>query len=500
MCGAASKSSYVAAARNGSRARVLGRVCELAPQVGEQGRLAAAAGRPQGAHELGVRERADVVEVERVLARLGPLHPGGDPARSARVAERLRGQGQLGGAELEVVVPRGLRIERVRERGDDLHVLGPGGAVDRRGRRQLLPRPGGLRGRVELGGERERRGGPPGEVGWERRAGRIGAEHGPVADVAVGPALQAVVRLRQPPQVVIADERALGVARANADLQEHAPVGLPRLVEPVEPEARLGLQRRRRRTAELAPGDEQQRGRVGGGVRELDEVAGVHPAALDIDRPADPLQRGAEDHVAVRTVVTGRRVHRSVGVVEVGGAAVQRTGDHVRAVALRLEELDRLADPRHEQAVGDAEARRRRAGRAEPVRAGRAQLRQVERLDGPVAAVPPPAIVPGTSAQDDLARGVDDHEPGVRARRDQIRHLVLARREAELVDPDRRPVARRRPRREHEQQRDHRDLVRDLYSNGLQATHSEAARQLRRAPAAASAKRSPAPPTRRSRG
>src|SRR3954470_11375055 len=101
-----------------------------------------------------------------------------------------------------------------------------------------------------------------------------------------------------------------------------------------------------------------------------------------------------------------------------------------------------------------------------------------------------------------MATGIDDREARVRValRRDQVGHLVLARRVAELIDPDRGPIACHRTGREREQQRDHRNLVSNLYSNGLHATASEAARQIRRAPAAASVTRPRAPPTRRSRG
>ena len=48
--------------------------------------------------------------------------------------------------------------------------------------------------------------------------------------------------------------------------------------------ARLGLERRRRGGAEGAAGDQEQRARVRGRVGELDEVSGVLPAALDVDR------------------------------------------------------------------------------------------------------------------------------------------------------------------------------------------------------------------------
>ena len=62
--------------------------------------------------------------------------------------------------------------------------------------------------------------------------------------------------------------------------------------------------------------------------------------------------------------VVGRvGVDRGVRVVEVRGPAVQRAGDDVGAVALGLEERDRLRDPRAQErgGRGDPEARRARA-------------------------------------------------------------------------------------------------------------------------------------------
>jgi hypothetical protein len=140
---------------------------------------------------------------------------------------------------------------------------------------------------------------------------------------------------------VVAVERALHVARPDAHLQEEAVSALePCLVEPRQPEPGLGLERRGSAGAQAAPRHEEQRVGVGGGVRELDEVAGVEPAALEVDRTGDARERTADDHVAVGAVVARRGVHVGAAIVEVRGAATQRARDDVGAVALGLEEGD----------------------------------------------------------------------------------------------------------------------------------------------------------------
>ena len=163
-------------APNGSlRARFMPRR-ELGAEVGEQLGLADRHRElPARTDQLGVRDRADVIEVERVLARRRRARRGRlpQPVAGARVAERARGERQLRAAELEVVAPRGLGVERVRERGGDVaHAARLGGAVDLRGGGELGARSVGLGRGVELRGEREggRRRGRRGWAGSARRA------------------------------------------------------------------------------------------------------------------------------------------------------------------------------------------------------------------------------------------------------------------------------------------------------------------------------------------
>src|SRR5439155_1258059 len=92
------------------------------------------------------------------------------------------------------------------------------------------------------------------------------------------------------------------------------------------------------------------------------------------------------------------------------------------AVALGLEERDRVGDARTEEAGrgGDAEHGRSRAADVDAVVPGLAQRADVERLYVAVAAVPAPAAVSGVPAQHDVAGGVDDGEPV-----DTAGHVVL---------------------------------------------------------------------------
>ena len=161
---------------------------ELGAEVGEQLGLADRDRElPARTDQLGVRDRADVVEVERVLALGAPSAPTAASQSPARGSPSARaGERQLRAAELEVVAPRGLGVERVRERGGDVaHVAGLRGAVDLRGGGELGARPVGLGRGVELRGEREGGRHAAGEVGRDRLAGRVGAEDGAVAQVAV---------------------------------------------------------------------------------------------------------------------------------------------------------------------------------------------------------------------------------------------------------------------------------------------------------------------------
>src|SRR5205814_5757701 len=102
------------------------------------------------------------------------------------------------------------------------------------------------------------------------------------------------------------------------------------------------------------------RGRVG----ELQEVARVEPATLDVDRRAD-LLRYRGQLVGLRVGELRRVVHARGPVGEVRRPAVQQARYHVGAVALDREEVDRVGRQRPEQvpAEADLERRRHRAGR-----------------------------------------------------------------------------------------------------------------------------------------
>ena len=209
--------------------------------------------------------------------------------RRAPVRER-----ELGGTELEVVAPGRLRIEGVRQRGDD---IGSGGRRKSSLRRRPK-RP--ARARAERASAAYARRPAP-RAHTRRRPGRRdsaapssqacsrGTRAAPGGN---GCSLrEPVVALGQAPEIVVAIERALLVARADADLDVHhlAPL-VPRLPEPVEPEAGLRAERGRCVRAQRTSCCEEQCVRVRRRVRELDEVARVDPAAGEVD----PVFLGAE--------------------------------------------------------------------------------------------------------------------------------------------------------------------------------------------------------------
>jgi hypothetical protein len=104
--------------------------------------------------------------------------------------------------------------------------------------------------------------------------------------------------------------------------------------------------------------DEQQLGhRVGGRVGELDEVAGVEPATLDIHRAAHRPER-RRGHVAAVALEHRGGVHRRVTVGQVGGLPVEPPRD-VGTVALDLEEPDGVIDKLPEQVVAGRDPERR---------------------------------------------------------------------------------------------------------------------------------------------
>ena len=427
---------------------------QLAPQVGDQ--LAGAelqAGAPSGAaqrpHQVGVGQGAGVVPVEGVAVLAaqvspGPVGGGPQPAGGPPVVEPPGGQGQLHGPELHVVLPGVLGVVGVREGRDQLADAGRAGHGEHRGAGpQQGPGPPAVPVALHLGAQGERGGHPAGQVGADPRPRRGGPEHRAVLDEVLGvarPHRQGVVGLGQPPHVVVAQEAEALTAGAEPDLRVEDPVALvPDLVQPAQPVAGLGGQGAV--PAVQAPLDDQQLGhRVGGGVGELDEVAGVEPAALDVHRAADRPERG-RGHVAAVALEHRGGVHRGPAVGQVGRSAVQPPRD-LGAVALDLEEVDGVVDELGEQglAAGDAERRRGR-GQAvdhDPVAAGPAQGAEVDGVHGPVAGVPAAGRPADPAREHGPPAVVHDPEPGPDGRGlgQQERPLGLAGRVPDLVDPD----------------------------------------------------------------
>ncbi len=245
------------------------------------------------AHRRGqgdVGEGARVVEVQGV-GGVGVEVAPGEPGRVAQVAagrgaEAVGGQGELGGAQLHVVEPARLRVEGVGECGHQRprRVVRRRPGVEEPRLPQLVEGPGPVVRGVGLGGQRERRDDPADQVGADQVAGRGGREDGAVGDVAVQVGVVVVVGLRQPPEVVVAGERAGAVAGADPHLEvERLALAVPHLPEPVQPVARLGGQRLRCPVAEQTGAREQQDVVVRRGVGELQVVAGVEPAAGHVD-------------------------------------------------------------------------------------------------------------------------------------------------------------------------------------------------------------------------
>ncbi len=300
--------------------------------------------------------------------------------------------------------------------------------------------------------EGERRRDPAGEVRADRLPCGGGVEDRPVRDVPVQRVGVVVVGLGQPPPVVVADERALLVARAETDLQVQREGRLvPHLVQPRDAVARLVDEALRRPAAQQSCAGEEHDVVVRRGVGELEVVAGVRPAALDVNRSADPREVRVCDHVlAPDHVRPGIDVGRRV--VEVRGLAAQRTGDLLVAVALVLVEAHAEVDQRSVELAGtrDPEVRRghpNRPGRDDPVAALRPKAGEVQPVDvGEPAAPAARRAARDRATQEDLALLADHGERRVpeRAGGHQHRRLGLARQPALLVDPQLSPNAGRR--------------------------------------------------------
>ena len=186
-------------------------------------------------------------------------------------------------------------------------------------------------------------------------------------------------------------------------------MGFQSLVIHCSPYSRLRLQRRV--GARVVPlGDQHQRVGVAGGVAELlVAAAGVEPAAGDVDRAADLLQR-AEQVVVVVVARGGVDVRLLVG--EVGGLPAEDVVLDVSPVAFRGEVAHRVVDQLAVQggSVRDREGRRRRSGGPDPVAATAVQSGERQQVDRLVAGVPGADVIAGDAAVDDLAVGVDDGE------------------------------------------------------------------------------------------
>ena len=111
---------------------------------------------------------------------------------------------QLDGAELHVVPPhRPLRVVAARGRG-----VVRGVVRVRQGERGLTRAKAAIRERLigareDLGAEPERGRHPAGDRRWDQGPGRSHAEDRPVREVPVRAALQRVVHLGEPPDVVV---------------------------------------------------------------------------------------------------------------------------------------------------------------------------------------------------------------------------------------------------------------------------------------------------------
>ncbi len=342
------------------------------------------------------------------------------------------GQVQLGGAQLEVVAPLGLRVVLVGDRRRESPRVRVRQVVDVLRGQQAFAGESRVARFEHLVGLGQSRGVASGQVGADLRSRRPRAEHRPMADVAVERIALAVgvVFLRQAPDVVIAG--GLVVAAADADLVvERLRLVVPHAQQPVGTEPRLGREVGRARSGahlsrEVTHTAEQHRLRVAGRVDELEIVARVPPAARRVAAHAESLQVAAEDAVGVDL---RRRVRHRVAVVQVGRGVAQRRADEVGAVALHLVEAQRVRQRARVdvRATVDREPgrdRRRGPEHDDLVDARRGHRREIEREDVGVLRVPPAEVRARRARVGDRARAVD-HDEG-RAGGGRGRHEVGA--------------------------------------------------------------------------
>ena len=270
-------------------------------------------------------------------------------ARGSAVAgspERVRGQGDLGGAELHVVAPARLGVEGVGECGDQ------------RVRRVRRRRPGVEQPRLaQLAAA-------PGPGRCRRPAGRPRANAADTRPTRLGLIRLARRARRGRPAGATTNRSACRVSRSSACGSRHrswSPRNVPGPVARADPDLEVAgcgagrptsssasAARSRasassgcgRAVAEQPGAGEQQHVVVRRGVGELEVVAGVEPAALDVDRPADAVEVGGRGSGPSRAPSAARRRPPACASFRWDGLAVERAGDDVRAVALVAVEGD----------------------------------------------------------------------------------------------------------------------------------------------------------------
>ncbi len=214
-------------------------------------------------------------------------------------------------------------------------------------------------------------------------------------------------------------EGAGAVSRADADLDiEPAVPGVPHPAQPGEAVPGLRPEGCRCPVAEHPLAEQQQHIVVGRAMGELQIVAGVVPAARDVDPATERVQVLVGDGVGAGDEMRPG-VHPRAPVVEVSGPAVEGSADDVRAVALHLVEPHAVVQQRAVDRLraGDAEERRPCRDLAtgdEAVSPGLVQVGEREVVDGVVARVPPAhRLVRRAAAPDHRAARIDDDEPFV---------------------------------------------------------------------------------------
>jgi hypothetical protein len=280
-----------------------------------------------------------------------------------------------------------------------------------------------------------------------------GAEDGAVADVAVEwvAAAEGVVGLGQPPDVVVAD--GLGVAVADADLVVQGPGGVvPHVLQEAQAELRLGGEVGVGRAGaqlggEVAHAELHHGDGIAGGLDEFQVVAGVPPAARDVDAHAERREVAREAPIVVHV---RRQVGHGDGVVEVAGRAAQGRGDVGGPIALILIERQPVGERAGIQ-VGRRVHLEAGGGRGDGpadrdgVGARRRHAVEIQRIDHWIGSAPlAEAGADGPGGHGRAARVLDaERRPGLGGRGHQVGAFAGGGRVAELVDADGGRAARR---------------------------------------------------------